>query len=155
MPQTRRMVQTFFTLLLVAAFALLALFAVMTGANVYRNTAAAAEENYAARTSLLYVTEKLRQCGGAPCATVGTVGGVDALVLRQTVEGNDVLTYIYAADGALREVVALSGVAVNVRDGQPIMELSALRLSEANGLLTIQTEAADGTTARALYALNR
>ena len=78
------MVDFLFTIALFCAFAATSLIVVIIGANVYQGTVRGMNENYALRTSLSYVSQKVRQNDGAGEIHIGTLDGVPALVLEPT-----------------------------------------------------------------------
>nr|WP_162990846.1 DUF4860 domain-containing protein [Maliibacterium massiliense] len=130
MQQSRtHMMDIFFALALFCVLVVTVLLVVLLGANVYKNVNADMTRNYELRTSLLYITQKVRQMG-AQGVSVGQVDGGDALVLRQRVNGDTYETWIYAADGALCEVSVRAGTPVKAGDGQRIMALAGFSLKQ-------------------------
>ncbi len=132
MKKKQHVTDIIFILSLFCAFAVTALFVVVLGANVYKGISADMTTNYNARTSVVYVSEKVRQNDMAGDIGVRALGDSDALVLVQDVRGAKYETWIYAADGALREVTVASGTQVRAGDGQEIMELDQLVLRQEN-----------------------
>ena len=81
--QKGHVVDFLFTLALFCVFAASALMVVVIGANVYRQTVRGMDSNYDSRTSLTYLTEKVRQNDAANAVTIRSVGDSPALVLSQ------------------------------------------------------------------------
>ena len=108
-------------------------------ADAYSRGAERSERNYNMRTSVLYLTEKVRQTTSAEGEiSVRQTGAGDALVLGMSVEDAHYETWIYVEDGYLREVLLLQGSDVSPGIGQKIMPLSALVLELGpEGLLRI------------------
>lgn len=72
--QKGHVVDFLFTLALFCVFAASALMVVVIGANVYRQTVRGMDSNYDSRTSLTYLTEKVRQNDAANAVTIRSVG---------------------------------------------------------------------------------
>lgn len=142
MKKKQHVTDIIFILSLFCAFAVMALFVVVLGANVYKGISADMTANYNARTSVAYLSEKVRQNDVAGGVGVRTLGENNALVLVQDVEGATYETWIYVADGVLREVTVAAGTQVQTGDGQEIMELERLAFHRDNGSL-IGIEAID------------
>ena len=83
--QKGHVVDFLFTLALFCVFAASALMVVIIGANVYRQTVDRMNGNYDSRTSLTYLTEKIRQNDAADAVKISSVGESPALVLSQRV----------------------------------------------------------------------
>ena len=142
----RHLTDIVFTLSLFGLFVIVSLTLVLMGANVYRDTHEEMTANYDVRTSLVYITEKLRQSGTEP--QLATVDGADALVLPRPFDSGDYETWIFFAGDELREVTVAAGTQVRAGDGQAIMPLHSFTLERADGLLTVsvQTEAGQAFT---------
>lgn len=119
-----------FVLSLFCVFAVLALFVVVMGANVYKGISQNMSVNYNARTSVTYITEKIRQNDNGGSISVKNVGDSSALVIAQDIEGEAFETWIYVSDGNLNETMVREGTAVSPGDGQTIMNLQSLALAE-------------------------
>ena len=102
--QKGHVVDFLFTLALFCVFAASALMVVVIGANVYRQTVRGMDSNYDSRTSLTYLTEKVRQNDAANAVTIRSVGDSPALVLSQQAGERIYETWIYVYDGYLREL---------------------------------------------------
>ncbi len=136
MGEKRHSINLVFTLALVGIFALSALFVAVLGAQVYGRTAEHMNENYNSRTSLVYITEKIRQNPGKDIS-IKEVDGAQALVLAQTIDGKKYESWIFSADGKLKEVMVGEGQPVKAIDGQEIMELNSFDLSLDGSLLKL------------------
>lgn len=141
----RHMVDVLFALALFCVFAASLLAVVLLGADVWRRTADGMRQNFSMRTSLAYVSEKVRRNDAADAVYIGQLGGSPALVLEQNVFGAVYRTYIYHYDGALREVFAGPSAVVLPESGQSIADLSGFSVSERDdGLFLICCTGADG-----------
>lgn len=136
MGEKKHSINLVFTLALLGIFALSALFVAVLGAQVYGRTADQMDDNYNSRTSLVYITEKIRQCPGKDIS-IKEVGESQALVLAQEMDGEKYESWIFGADGKLREVMVPRGTTVNPIDGQDIMDINDFSLELDDGLLEI------------------
>lgn len=144
--QNSHIVDLLFTLALLCVFAASSLLIVMIGANVYQGTVRGMDRNYDMRTSLSYVSEKLRQNDVAGGVYVAELEGSNALVLVHDFGGTVYETWIYSYDGELRELLVKQGTAT--RDaGRKIMDLSDFHAELDNGRVTVSVTASDGVTA--------
>ena len=129
----RHIVDILFVLALFGVFAVSALVLVTIGANVYQNTVEDMECNFDSRTAMAYLTEKIRQNDGAGSVSIGELEGVEALLLKQEIEGENYITYLYFHEGSLRELFIKEGadlVGSALSAGQTIMSLDALKLEQ-------------------------
>jgi len=138
-------------LFVIALFFLYTIFTVLLSvmvADAYSRGAERSERNYNMRTSVLYLTEKIRQTTNASGEiSVRQTGEGDALVLGMLAEGERYETWIYVEDGYLREVLLLQGAEVSPGIGQKIMPLSELVLElGSEGLLRIRVTDQTGET---------
>ena len=124
-------VDILFVLALFGVFTLSALMLVSIGAEVYRHTASDMSENYEIRTSVSYITEKIRQ-NDLSCSSenisISEFSDTYALTLSQDVEGEIYYTHLYLHDGYLKELFTRSGGYLGegaLSAGQNIMKLSA------------------------------
>lgn len=147
--QKGHVVDFLFTLALFCVFAASALMVVVIGANVYRQTVRGMDSNYDSRTSLTYLTEKVRQNDAANAVTIRSVGDSPALVLSQQAGERTYETWIYVYDGYLREVFVAQGVHVKPTDGQPIKEQQSFLAEKEGSVLTLTATGTDGETRRA------
>lgn len=137
---TTHVVDFLFTIGLFGVLAVSVLMVVLLGADVYQKVTADMASNFNSRTSLSYVAEKVRQndsVNGISCGK--TANGTDALILKQAIGAQTYATWIFAADGSLREVLVQDGATVKDTDGQPIMELSGFFAEMTDGLLVVTT----------------
>lgn len=119
-----------FTLALLCVFTASALFVVLIGANVYKSTVADMGENFDIRTSITYISTKIRQNDTPGGIFVAKLDDVDALVLEQNLNEQVYQTWIYHCDGELREIFSKKGNPVHVTDGQTIMSMPDLKIEE-------------------------
>jgi hypothetical protein len=128
-----------FVIVLFFLFTIFALLLSVMVADVYSRGEKRSESNYNMRTSVLYLTEKVRQTTASEGISVRQAGEGDALVLGMSAGDERYETWIYVEDGYLREVLLMQGTDVVPGIGQKIMPLSALVLELGpEGLLRIR-----------------
>lgn len=133
----RHLIDFIFSMALLGVFAVSALMVVILGAEVYKSTVVRMDEGFALRTSVSYVTQKVRQNDRQNAIAIGRVEGVQALVLSQTIGETPYATWIYFDDGSLKEIFARADSPVKRSDGQPLAELSDFAITKGtNGLYT-------------------
>ena len=119
---------------LCAAFFILALSLALSAAGVYRQTAAAADENFAQRTGLSYLTNQLRRADRENGIARGSFGGSDALILTDEA---GYVTYIYCYEGSLRELYTDPEASLGPADGTELLPAEKLEITDRNGALTL------------------
>jgi hypothetical protein len=125
-----------FLLTLFGVLAASSLLVVMTGANVYRHTAAQMNDHFNLRTPLAYVAAKVRQCDARDAVYIAELDKTPALVLEQVFSGSVYQTWIYYHDGAVREVLIEKGAELRASFGLAIMETPGFHMEQtAAGLL--------------------
>ena len=124
-----------FTLALFLAFAVLALFVVVLGANAYNDISRSSEDNYNIRSSFVYLTEKIRQGDAYGNVAVTSLSGSDAVVLSQEINSDTYQTWIYLTNGKLNEIFIREGTAFAPEAGQEIMDLSGFEIDVLDGRL--------------------
>lgn len=147
----RHMIDLLFTLALFCVLAASSLLVVLLGADVYKGAAADMTRNYELRTSLLYVSEKIRQYDVEGAVSLGELDGIPALTLDQAVGETVYRTYIYHHDGALCEVFSAVGTPLSPGDGQRVTELAGFSVEAAGeGLLRVTCTGRDGASSSVL-----
>lgn len=131
-------IDLFFTLSLFCLFAASAFLVVLIGSGVYRNTAAHMQENYAVRTTISYVAEKIRQHDTAGGTSLTNIDGETVLMFTDSVEDNSYDTYIYDYNGYLCELVIREGSTFSKDQGEQILAVDSLSFSdEGNGFIRV------------------
>ncbi|MDR2486919.1 MAG: DUF4860 domain-containing protein [Clostridiales Family XIII bacterium] len=136
MGKRKHAVNLMFTITLLGVFALSAIFVATMGARIYANSAEHMQANFDTRTSLVYIAEKIRQ-SAPPGYAIGSVDGQDALILREEVGEDTYETLIFVRDGKLRELVTAADADTSGMEGEAIMDLRELHLSEEGSTLRI------------------
>ena len=143
-----------FVLALFCVLAATSLMVVILGANVYQSTAEAMSQNYDARTSLTYITEKVRQNDGKDTVKIGEIGGAQALFLEKSAGEGRYRTCLYTWEGELRELVTRADAEPDPALGQTIMKIGSLTFAEPKeGLLRVTVTDTGGSVSTAWIAL--
>ncbi len=133
--ENNHIIDILFTLALFCVFAASALFVVLIGANVYKSTVKQMNDNYSTRTSLSYVTEKIRQNDTAGSVSIGELDGVQALILTQQYDDLHLKTYIYEDNGVLKELFIHDDQKPVKEAGQSIMEVNSFHMEQMSDTL--------------------
>jgi hypothetical protein len=137
-------VNMMFTILLLGIFALAAIFVAVMGAKVYANSADKMQANFDTRTSIVYLSEKIRTCPNDNFS-VRDIGGNTALVLTEEINGREFESWIFVQNDRLSEVTVLKGDQVYPNTAQQIMDLRSLDAEVRDGgiEITVVTVAGD------------
>ena len=133
-----------FTVTLLGVFALTALLVAMMGARVYSHSADKMQDNFDTRTSLVYLSEKIRQYPGNDLS-ITEVDGNQALRLAKEADGIRYETWIYVYEGGLYEANVPEGtIIVPGEQGQWLMALKTMDITYSDNLLMISVEGRSG-----------
>lgn len=133
-------IDSLFAFLLLLTFSLFTLLLAGMGSTIYQNGAAYLDENYTSRTAVAYVAEKIRQHDDSGNIFFTTVEELPALGLRDTIDGESYLTYVYFFDGALRELFIQENREPEAALGNRIVKLASLDIEPVD---TTADEATD------------
>lgn len=141
-------VDLLFTLALFCVFAASSLTVVLIGANVYKGTIQSMNNNFDMRTSLTYLSEKVRQNDVAGGVYLSELEGKPALVLEQTFDDTQYQTWIYHDDSSLKELFTRKGNDISLSDGQEIMTTTEFLLEQnEDGLFVFTCTDQEGNSA--------
>ncbi len=153
--QTTHAIDFLFTITLLAFFAISALLAVVIGARVYERITENMSINYDSRTSIAYVTEKIRQHDTAGAVSIETMDDIVCLTFSQKDGTESYTTYIYAYNGALMELFSNDSAGFMPESGQEILKIRDFNVSLAMpGLYRIQITDSRGQVAQ-IYVSTR
>jgi hypothetical protein len=137
-----------FALALFGVFAASMLSTLLAGARVYRGVADALEESYAERSCLSYIAAKIRHADTAGAVSLISFGDGDALVLSETIDGDEYGTVIYLYRGVVRELFTQLPLAFGPETGSEVLPAQSLRFSWLSGnLLRVECTGEGGGTA--------
>ena len=143
----RHAVSGLFSLILLLLFAFSTLSLVLLGSRIYKNGVSHLNRNYTTRTAVAYVTEKIRQHDEADNIRLADLDGIPALLMKDEIDGDTFLTYIYFYDGALRELFVRGSTASSPEMGSRIVVLDDFSVTPVPDLadtLLVQAVGEDG-----------
>lgn len=120
-----------------ALFALCLLLTVLTGAKAYRQTVEITEDTSDRRTKLQYLSTKVRQ---GQDISLEDFGGCEALALREEIDGECYVTYVYCHGGWLRELFCADGASLSPEDGETVIRADSLTFLLEDDLITLQLD---------------
>ena len=136
-----------FPLAVLFVFAASSLVVLILSVHIYTGQTKQAEAHYRTDTPLSYIEEKIRQNDIKDGISIETVDGTECLALKNSSDGIDYTTYLYASDGWLKELFARDDADVSLSAGKNIIEASDFAVSELdNGLYRITITDTDGAT---------
>lgn len=115
--------------ILIGLFAVMCLFCVVAGAEVYRGTVKNAEINGDLRTAVSYVAGKVRAWDRYGAISVEPWAEGDSLMLTEEIDGEEYTTCIYNWNGGIYEIFALSDSEFTPDGGQRIANGENLKIS--------------------------
>lgn len=139
--RNKSIVDFLFILALFGTFAITGLFVVLFGAKVYEKTVASMDANYSARTTLSYVTEKIRAHDFNLGANISVVnvegrGEIDVLELREKIGDKVYVTYMFMdSDGYLKEFTTQGDYDFKFNDGTKIIALKSFDVEKRSDSL--------------------
>lgn len=134
-----------FPMTLLLLFAVSAMIVLLLAANIYRSSVEDGAKSDTARTAAAYISEKIRQYDESGAVSLTEFDGCEALQLVRQVGERRYCTYIYAYDGALRELLVTEGYEASASDGAEILDVASVSMDEpAPGLFRFTIVDADG-----------
>ena len=147
----RKSVLTLAPLLVFVVFTICILSVLLTGANTYQNLVSRDQQSFQHRTTVQYLTTRLRQSDDRGQVLVGNFASHtpddsagNTLFLREELQGRTFYTRIYCEDGYLRELFSENGIDFSPSDGEKILELRSITFSLEKNLLSIELTYPDG-----------
>jgi hypothetical protein len=109
------------------------------------------ESNFNERTGFAYVTEKIRQADSDGAVSIGDFDGIPALLIARTSGENTYITYLYAYNGYLKELMVRKDTPLSPEAGQDILAVSEFSLQQVNDRLFSFTICAEGGESCSLF----
>lgn len=128
--RSRHVIDLIFPIALFFVFAASSLVVLILAANIYNSTTNQIQVNDQNRTSLSYITQKIRQNDVNGNLSISEVDGVDCLLLTSTFNDSDYTTYIYEYEGMVKEIFIKDGLTFSLKDGKDILQISTLTMEE-------------------------
>jgi len=137
-----------FTIMLLGIFALAAIFVAVLGAKVYANSADKMQANFDTRTSIVYLSEKIRTCPGDNF-DVRDLDGITALVLSEEIGSQIYESWVFVSENQLREATVTRGDTILPGAAQSIMPLKSFDAEAKDGgieITVVTTDDQENTT---------
>ncbi len=148
MKPTGRAASSAATLLLFCAFTACLLLVLASGAGAYRDIKQVGEERFSENTCVRYIATKVRHYDSTGDVSIGCVGDVQALQLREMIDGEPYVTSLYCYDGYVMELFASEGLDFLPEDGTPVLEVQSLDFAlTPGGLLQVSCRGTSGGAA--------
>lgn len=146
--EKKHIIDFLFTLATFTLFVVCSIFVVLLGARCYEKVFLGMNENFTARTTIAYMSEKLRQRDVIGCANITTIEGTTAITLMRQSGAQVERTYIYSDDGYLKELnVTEDDVELHLADGQKLIELKDFEARKiSNSIYYISLTDLEGNT---------
>ena len=135
-------------LLTFVLFAISILFVLLNGAGVYSRLTQRDQYSYDSRTCAQYVATKMRQAPSPTAVSAGTFGTGDSLLISQDIEGLEFVTRIYCYENWLMELFALADGDFLPEDGEKILPLDSLTVSQDGSVFSFVLIDTEGNTQR-------
>lgn len=138
-----------FPITLFFVFTSTALVVLLCSANIYQNVVDASARSFETSTTLAYITEKIRQNDTSlnQRISIETFDGYEALTISQTINNTLYHTYIYEAEGELKELFIQDAISASADFGTTILEIGHLEMNEiSDGLFQFICTSTDGST---------
>jgi hypothetical protein len=132
-------------LVLFCVFAFVFLLLVSAGGGVYQKTMDRMDDSYEIRTTLSYITNKVRAASG-PDVRVEQADGGAVLEIYDSSTGGEYVTYIYYYDGALFEVYQSKDKELQKQYGEEIVRVSGVDMSASGDMLAVDMTTSQGTS---------
>jgi len=126
----QHMIDILFVLSLFCLFAVSSVILILFGANVYKKTISQMDTNYSSRTSIAYITEKIRQSDAYDSIYVEQKNGKDILKMTQKIDNIEYATSLYEYDGYLCELFARTDIELPEDAGQPVITITDLNFEK-------------------------
>lgn len=142
------------TLVLFGVFTASVLMVLMMGAQSYQGVVTSMKESYEERTCLQYIATKVAHYSGTDAVTVTEYGDGSALALKETINDNEYITYIYLYQGQAMELFCESDVELDPEAGFSIMDVEGLTIESVSSQLLHLTCTGSGGTAELYVGLH-
>ena len=129
--------QGVFVFVLLGLFAVMSTLMVLLGAQMYRNTVDRSTANNEDRVLSAYVRSMIRAEDTRDAMVVGEYDGVKTLAMREDLDGEPYVTWLYCYDGQMYEYFTSDDGTFNPESGTAICLAQRFEPSLENGLLTV------------------
>lgn len=120
------MIDILFILSLFCVFAVSSVVLILFGANIYQKLVLQMDSNYSTRTSISYITEKIRQSDYSDSINIYEKEDKKILMMTQTIDNIEYAISLYEYNGYLYELFARTDIELPIDAGQPVFKLTNL-----------------------------
>jgi hypothetical protein len=143
----RHSIDSLFMILLFGIYILFLMLLLLFSIQTHKSAMQGVNENNGLRTSMAYLTTKVRQHDAADQVFLGEIDGLNALCLKDTIQDTDYITYIYLDDGYLCELFTSAKTEPVRALGTSLCELSQFEVEPVSyGLYHMELTDADGNS---------
>ena len=136
--------QGVFVFVLLGLFAMMATLIVLLGAQMYRGTVDHSEQNNAYRVLNAYVRSMIRAEDTLDSMSVEKHGDVTALAMKETIDNEAYVTWIYEYEGSLYELFTSLDEAFDPEDGTAICRANSFDAEITGSLVNVRMTDGDG-----------
>lgn len=141
----RHPIDSLFMIVLLGLFMVFLLMMLLFSAQAYRSAVSGNQTNNNLYTASAYITAKFRQHDNIKDISVETLEDSPALCLKDTINGQSYITYIYLKDQHLKELFTAADNTPVTQMGTDIASLNAFQISqEDNNFYRITLEDQQG-----------
>ncbi len=130
-------------LILFCVFAFVFLLLVSAGGGVYEKTMHRMDESYEIRTTLSYISNKVRSASSRD-VHVAQMDGQNILEICDSAVGGEYATYIYYYDGALQEIYQKRDKELSMEYGEEIVRTGSVDIGQTDDILTVEMTTSEG-----------
>jgi len=123
---SRNLISYAAALLMLLFFALFTVAAVLCGARTFHKMQTDTELAYHERTAEVYIAAKLRRGDTSDAVFCADLDGIQALGIRELIDGETYITYIYVHDGWLTELFCPASAKLSGDAGETVVPLDSL-----------------------------
>lgn len=147
-------IDTLFTILLFSFYLLLLLMLLLFSSNAYQASVRGTGYNQGLVTAMSYVTEKIHQHDTLGGIQLTDLEGSPALCLRDQIEGQTYVTYIYQDGTNLKELFTKEGSNASLSMGTAISDIQEFEIAQTDdGFLSVQITDSFGNKGNSLLSL--
>lgn len=143
MKRSEKSISSVAALLMLSVFSLSILGVLLSGGRIYKNLTQQGRDDYDRRTCLQYLSTKLNQAPSPDSVSIRPFGDGDALFITETIGDKEYVTRIYCHNGYLMELFSIQSDSFAPEDGEKLMPLSKLSVTQSGTLLTLQAASGD------------
>lgn len=130
-------IDTMAVLLLYLLFSMLVIFTFVAGIKAYHSVRNRNHNNYALRTTLQYVSNKVKAYQSKGAVSAGKINGRDALIIKEEIDGRLFHTYIYEDKNKLYELFIEDNTQIDLSWGVEINSIEKFDLEKLSDDLVL------------------